>query len=68
MSSNEVKHEKHGNRPHGWEELIVYSESAIQAYTEKIKSMRKSLSFFKKQADMGMPFPSPSGTNIKKTS
>jgi len=68
MPNTVVKQEKCGKRSVAWEELISYSESAIEAYTEKIKALRKSLIFFKKQAYTGMPFPSPNSVNNKKIS
>jgi len=40
-----------------WEELIVACESGITAYSQKIKELRKSLVFLRKQADTGIQFP-----------
>ncbi len=57
MSSTIVNQEKKEKTDAGWSELIVYSESAIEAYTQKIKNLRKSLIFFKQQAQSGVPFP-----------
>jgi hypothetical protein len=57
MSTIVVHKEKREKIATGWDELITYSESAIEAYTLKIKELRKSLIFFKKQSDLGMPYP-----------
>ena len=37
--------------------LIDHSEAEISACRERIKILTKSLIFFKKQADSGVPFP-----------
>ena len=42
-----------------WNELIKDSETEILACLKKIAELRKSLRFFKKQADMGIHFPKP---------
>jgi len=57
MSTTIVHQEKKEKTDTGWNELIVYSESAIEAYTQKIKALRKSLIYFKQQADLGTPCP-----------
>ena len=38
-----------------WTDLISYSEEEIRAHQAKIKSIRKSLNFFRKQVDSGVP-------------
>jgi hypothetical protein len=40
-----------------WSTLIKDSETAIQTCRDKIKELRKSIVFFKKQQDAGNPFP-----------
>lgn len=68
MSSLNVNDENTAKKMAGWDELIVYSESAIEAYTQKIRALRKSLVFFKKQAKSGARFPVPESTRHTKIS
>ena len=57
MSRDSVKDEDNANQDINWETLIKHSEAEIRACREKIKTPSKSISFFKKQADSGAPFP-----------
>ena len=57
MSIDTVKHEHKTKKDVDWGDLVEHSESEIRAHQEKIKELRKSLSFFKKQASCGVPFP-----------
>jgi hypothetical protein len=57
MSTTIVHQEKKEKTDAGWNELIVYSESAIETYIQKINALRKSLIYFKKQAELGAPCP-----------
>ena len=51
-----------------WTDLILYAEEEIRAYQEKIKKARKSLNFFRKQSDSGVPFPVKKGARHRKIS
>jgi hypothetical protein len=51
-----------------WDALIKHSEVEIQKLIEKQKILRKSLNYFKKQADSGIPFPAPSEPRQKEIS
>lgn len=42
--------------------LVTYTEAQIKTHQNKIKELRKSLVFFKKQASLGVPFPMPETT------
>jgi hypothetical protein len=57
MSLDKVNSKDNTKKDIDWTDLITHSEEEIKAYQVKIKSVRKSLNFFKKQADTGVPFP-----------
>jgi hypothetical protein len=57
MSIDKVNRKDKTEKDINWTDLIEYSEEEILAYQTKIKSVRKSLNFFKKQAASGIPFP-----------
>jgi hypothetical protein len=40
-----------------WKVLIEHSESQIKHLQERLKAIRKSLSYFRKQEDCDVPFP-----------
>lgn len=51
-----------------WEALIKHSEAEIKKLVEKQGALRKSLIYFKKQAESGIPFPALGGTRHKEIS
>ena len=53
MSTSEQK----TNQDITWQDAIDQSESEIRVYQARIKKLRKSLTFFKKKASSGEPFP-----------
>jgi hypothetical protein len=55
--SNVHTKEQIAKKDQRWEELIAACESGITAYSQKIKELRKSLVFLKKQAESGIQFP-----------
>jgi hypothetical protein len=55
----------HKSNKNTWEILIKGSEEAIQTCRDRIKELNKSLIFFKKQKEAGVPFPYE--TNKKRT-
>jgi hypothetical protein len=58
MSSQSVNtKEQIAKKDQKWEELIAACESGITAYSQKIKQLRKSLVFLRKQSYSGIPFP-----------
>lgn len=57
MSRDTVNNENTAKQDITWDELISASESEISVCKEKIVNLRKSLVFFKKQKEMGIPFP-----------
>ena len=62
MSTRQLQSEKSTNKDIesnvlGWQDLIKGSESEIQECHKKLRALRKSLNFFKKQVKGGVPFP-----------
>jgi len=51
-----------------WSDAIERSEIEIRVCQDRIKILRKSLYFFKKQESLGVPFPTPEITRHKETS
>jgi hypothetical protein len=51
-----------------WERLIRESESQIAAYRKKIDDLRKSIIFFRKQAETGAKFPVSGKVDTQNTS
>ena len=49
-----------------WDVCAKQAENEIEACREKIAKLRKSLRFFKKQAEDGVPFPVPLDSRQKK--
>jgi hypothetical protein len=68
MSSREVNSEQNVKKDPKWMELIASCESAIEAYSEKIKRLRKSIVFFTEQANTGVPYPTPNSSRHKELS
>jgi hypothetical protein len=60
MSRDIVNIEQKTKQDITWKELIQHSESEISACRLKMERLRKSLKFFRKQAENGVPFPVPS--------
>jgi hypothetical protein len=56
MSLDKVNGKDNTKKDIDWTDLISYSEEEILAHQTKIKAIRKSLIFFKKQAESGIPF------------
>lgn len=56
MGLDKVNSKDKPKKDTNWTDLIEYSETEIKTYQEKIRSVRKSLHFFKKQAQSGVPF------------
>lgn len=56
MGLDKVKGKEKTKKDISWTDLIEYSEQQIRDHQERIKSIRKSLVFFKKQAECGIPF------------
>ena len=56
MSLDKVNGKDMSKKDIDWTDLIAYSEDEIRVYQAKIKKVRKSLNFFKKQADSGVAF------------
>jgi uncharacterized protein (DUF342 family) len=65
MSIDNVNGEQKIKKDITWEELIEHSEAQIRACRERISKLRKSLTFFKKLAKEGVPFPTPSRSRQK---
>ena len=57
MSRDSVNTKEKTKTDMTWKVLIEHSEAEIRACREKIKTLNKSLVFFKKQDESGMPFP-----------
>jgi hypothetical protein len=57
MSIDSVNEKEKAKQDINWSTLIEHSEAEIKACRDKIKTLTKSLVFFKKQADSGIPFP-----------
>ena len=60
-STSEQSEKKHVT----FEALIADTEARILEHQVKIKTLRKSLVFFKKQASSGTPFPALEGIRHK---
>ena len=46
-----------------WNVLIKHAEAEIRACQKRIKALRKSCIFFKKQDDSGIPYPVTEAAN-----
>lgn len=57
MSRDNVNREQNQKTDINWKLLIEHSEAEIKVCLAKVKALRKSCSFFKKQAGLGIPFP-----------
>jgi hypothetical protein len=57
MSRDIVNSESETKQDISWDSLISASESKIKEFRGQIGKLRKSLVFFKKQRDSGVPFP-----------
>jgi len=57
MYIDNVKGKEKGKKDINFETLACDTEARIREYQEKIKALRKSIVFFKKQASSGVPFP-----------
>ncbi len=66
MGLDKVNHKNISTKDIDWTDLIEYSKAEILACQEKIKTIRKSLIFFKKQADNGIPFSATKTIDIEK--
>jgi len=58
MSRDVVNPKDKSKKDMTWSELIAHSESEISACHHRINALRKSLNFFRQQAESGVPFPS----------
>jgi hypothetical protein len=68
MSRDVVKGEQNSKKHITFETLVTDTEARIEEYQGKIKALRKSLVFFKKQESSGVPFPVLGGYRHKKIS
>jgi hypothetical protein len=68
MSTDNVKGEGNKNIDINWDALIEHSESQIAEHSKRIKELRKSLLYFKKQVSAGIPFPAQPDSRHKKIS
>jgi len=68
MSTDNVNGKSKANQDINWDVLIEHSESEIKVLERRINDLRKSSSFFKKQASNGVPFPTPDHNRHKKIS
>jgi hypothetical protein len=68
MSRDNTRSEKIGKQDITFDSLISDTEARIMEYEHKIKMLRKSLIFFKKQASSGIPFPIIEGPRQEKIS
>jgi hypothetical protein len=57
MSTDTVNSKEKTGRDITWNALIEHAEAEILACREKIKALRKSCIFFKKQSNSGVPYP-----------
>lgn len=57
MSTSDVKVENKAKKDVNWNTLIERCKTEMKANQEKIKTLSKSLFFFEKQAQSGVPFP-----------
>ncbi len=57
MSTDSVNGESYTKKDETWQLAIRDSEAEIEACQKKIGKLRKSIIFFKKQSEMGVPFP-----------
>jgi hypothetical protein len=57
MSTDKGKSENTAKNGANWTALIEHSNQEISACLQRIKKIRKSLKYFKKQIDDGIPFP-----------
>jgi hypothetical protein len=57
MSRDNVNSKEKPKKDINWNVLIEDLEREISTCQNRIKTLRKSLFFFKKQADSGIPFP-----------
>jgi hypothetical protein len=68
MSRDSVKNKEKPKKDINWAVFIDHTEAEILACRQKIKAMNKSLRFFRKQVDSGVPFPLPDGSRHKEIS
>ena len=66
MSVDSVKRKEEAKEDISWAGLIKDSEAEIAACQAKIRRLRKSLIFFKKQEASGVGFPAETITRHKK--
>lgn len=68
MSIDTVNSEVNTKKDITWKDLIEASESQIKVCESKIKELRKSLIFFKKQVKSGIPMPAIQNKKTSKIS
>ena len=68
MSRDAVNGEEKEKKDVNFNTLVADTEARILEYQNKIKNLRKSLVFFKKKADAGVPFPALDDTRHTKIS
>jgi hypothetical protein len=57
MSTEDVQQKVKANKDEKWTPLIEQAEAEIKRLHRRIYTLRKSLIFFRKQADSGVQFP-----------
>lgn len=57
MSTDKVNSENNPKKDMDWADLIEHSNQEISACLDRIKTLRKSMKYFKKQLNAGIPFP-----------
>ena len=68
MSCTSVNREEKTKKDITWSHLIADSDAQIKAMSTRIKKLRKSIVFFKKQEASGVPFPVPEENRHKEFS
>lgn len=68
MPSHSVKGENKTNKDITWDDLIRHSEAQMAQMSSQMKRLRKSIVFFKKEKELGVPFPHPDMSRHKKAS
>lgn len=68
MSRDVCNREQNEKKHVTFETLISDTEARIKEHQSKVKALRKSLVFFKKQASLGIPLPALEGSRHGKTS
>jgi hypothetical protein len=68
MTTDNVNHKTRKRQDISWEVLIRESEARILENQRQTKELRKSIVFFNKQKEAGVPFPPVESIKVRKIS